>query len=270
MTEPILAQTLPGRGRHYKHPIYDKYLPSVTNIIDVLAKPWLGAWMAKLVAEFAFDQRMALLEMDDREAAVDFLKGAPRRRRDDAAGLGDVLHEVARTRALGLPEPAVEDRHVPYIQAWEAWCAEYEPKFLVVEATVFEPDPQHGYAGTFDFLAEIDGMTVLGDYKTGSGVYDEVALQLAALRYARDLWDERTGEIRQMPDVDRCVVVHIRPEGARMHEVRADDDALKAFLGLRAAWEWVHTEGHVGPALTRARFARRLEVLEVAEGGSDG
>ena len=41
---------------------------------------------------------------------------------------------------------------------------------------------EYGYAGTADFIIEVDGKTFLADLKTGKWLHDEIGLQLSALR----------------------------------------------------------------------------------------
>lgn len=266
MTEPVLAVSVPGRGRHYKHPATGRLLPSVTNILDMLAKPWLAGWMAKQVAGYAWDNRMALLEIDDREAAVDFLKGAGRRRRDAAASLGDVLHRLAEARVKGEPDPPIDDAAAPFVASWEAFVRDWQPEWVATEITMFRRDLVYSYAGTADFIARIGGQLVLGDYKTGSDVYEEHVLQLAALRFCDEVWEPSTGKLSRAPIIDRCIVVHIRPEGYKVREVEADQDAHAAFLGLHHVWWWMHelATHAIGPELTPERFKR------ASSGAADG
>ena len=56
MTQPALARNGP-QGRVYPWPPADPtgYYPSVTNILNELAKPQLKTWGEKVVAEFAVE-----------------------------------------------------------------------------------------------------------------------------------------------------------------------------------------------------------------------
>jgi hypothetical protein len=255
VSQPILAEKVPGRGRMYRSPQTDELLPSVTNIIDTLAKPWLGGWMAKLVAGYAFDNRTALMEMDDREAAVDFLKGAPRRRRNAAADVGDVIHAYVEALLTDTPTPEITAEHEPYLDGFLEFLEEFKPEFQIIEGTVFNHEQR--YSGTFDFIARIDELLVLGDWKTGSGIYDEVALQLAALRNADSVWDPVDGELLPMPAIDACVAVHLQPSKAWLYPIDASNVAYQAFLGLRAAWPWTKaTETAVGPRMNLVRLLK--------------
>ena len=270
MTEPILAEKVPGRGRMYRSPKTNELMPSVTNIIDVLAKPWLGGWMAKLVAGYAFDKRQAIMELgDDREAAIDMLKGAPRRSRDAAAGVGDVIHAYVEALLTDGAAPAITEQHEPYLEGFLGFVEEFKPDFRTVEGTVFNHTER--YSGTFDFLAVVEGLLVLGDWKTGKGIYDEVALQLAALRNADSLWDPIDGQLLPMPEVDACVAVHLQPGKAWLYPIDASHVAYEAFLGLRAAWPWTKaTETAVGPRMNLARLLKAFTPAAETEGaGAD-
>ncbi len=261
MTEPALAESVKGYGRMYRHPVNGALYPSVTNIIDVLAKPWLAGWKAKMVAGYAWDSRFALMKMD-REQAIGALKGGPDRERDAAASLGDTLHEYAEAVASGREPPPLTEDQAPFAATFREFISEYGVAFHALEGCIFAKGPEdpERYAGSFDALALVlNAYGALIDYKTGKSIYDEVALQLAALSRGDELWDETTGELGPMPKVEVCLGVHIRPGKLGVHIVRADDDAYQAFLGLRRAWPWDkdHT-GAVGPRLNPVRLEREL------------
>src|SRR6266508_6414043 len=71
MTAPPLTVNVPGRGRHYEHPITKELFPSVTNVIGILDKPALVGWAARESARAAWHMREALVKIHDEEAAVD-------------------------------------------------------------------------------------------------------------------------------------------------------------------------------------------------------
>ena len=75
MTTPALAESVRGRGRHYRHPVTGELVPSVTNILSMLNKPALVGWAAREVAVLAATMREALPQMSYDET-VDLLKGA--------------------------------------------------------------------------------------------------------------------------------------------------------------------------------------------------
>lgn len=260
MTDPALAISTP-HGRQYKHPENGALYPSITNVIDVLAKPWLAGWKAKMVAGHAWDNRRILVDIEDRDAAVDMLKGGPTRARNAAAAVGDLIHSYAEAVAGGAEPPTIPEELEDHVAPFVAFMHDYSPRFLVLEGTVFRggPDNPDRYAGSFDFLAEVFGFNLLGDYKSGANVYDEVALQLAALRNGHELWDEATGDLLPMPKVDACIAVHLQPNRLGVHLIDANDHAFGAFLGLRRAWPWdKEHHGAVGVRLNPERLAREL------------
>lgn len=257
MTDPALAVSVPGRGRMYRHPETGELYPSITNIIDVLAKPWLGGWAAKMVAGAAWDSRDALMKIEDRDEAVAMLKGAPYRSRGKKADLGTAVHAVAEASARDEKWPEIPPEAEPYVEGFLSFVQDFAPSWRVLEGTVY--NVEHGYAGTFDMLAEIDGLLVLGDYKTGANVYDEVAMQLAAGRYAESLWDPVTGDLSPMPAIAGCIAIHLQPNKYAVYTVNAGAEAFEAFLGLRAAWPWSKDHGNaIGPRTNRVRLVKEF------------
>jgi hypothetical protein len=261
VSEPALAVKT-EHGRMYEHPVTKELYPSITNIIDVLDKPALIGWAAKETAGAAWDHRHALVAIDDRETAVEMLKGARFRGRGGSkrkADVGSVVHSVAEALAKGTDLPEFGPDEEPFLDGFMAFVSDFDPMFLRSEGTVF--NETHRYAGTFDFLAAIGRFIVIGDFKTGSGIYEEVALQTAASRFAELLWNEETGALEPMPKVDGCIVVHLQPRAYAVHLLDASPEAFYTFVGFREAWPWVKgggKRGAVGPRLNLARLVEEL------------
>jgi hypothetical protein len=225
VTNPRNATTT-ARGRTYKW--RDETFDSVTTIIGGgIPKPALKAWGERTVAEFAVDRRDEWDRMD-RSEAVDWLKRAPFRATDKAAAQGTDVHAWAEAHVLGQPVPDPPAHLVPYCNAFRAFLDEWQPEFVMTEATVYSRT--HGYAGTCDFIARLPGLgVVLGDYKTGKGVYPEVALQLAAYRHA-EFVGLPDGTEEPLPTIDSCAVLHITPKGYEVIPVDAGPVAFDLFL----------------------------------------
>jgi hypothetical protein len=96
---------------------------------------------------------------------------------------------------------------------------------------------KHGYCGTADWIAEIDGVTVLGDNKTGNGVYPEAAIQLAALGGCDCILREN-GQEDPVPPLGSLMVLHVRPRSWKLFEVTARVAAFRVFLAARNIWDW--------------------------------
>jgi hypothetical protein len=240
--------TTTNRGRTYRWK--DESFDSVTTIISGgVPKPALKAWGERLVAETAVGKVGVWTQMGPDEA-IDWLKRAPFRETDRAAVQGSNIHDWAEKRVLGQPLQVDEapEAHRPYLRGFMDFLAQWKPDYEMTEATVY--NRTCGYAGTLDFLAWLDidhvmdqllvpgeflfapnaagKVLVLGDYKTGKGVYGEVALQLAAYRFAEFIGMPDGSEI-PMPEVSACVVLHLTPSGFELIPVRADEVAFNFF-----------------------------------------
>lgn len=169
-----------------------------------------------------------------------FVSNAHSRTRDAAADAGTEAHEAIERHILG--DDVNVDSLGVLAAASFANFREFEeqlkPRWEASELTVFNTVDK--YAGTLDFIAEIpalgEGLT-LGDVKTGKGVYPEVALQLAAYRYA-EFAEIAHGIGRvDMPVTERAVVLHLRPEKWSLVPVQAGEKAFDMFkYAMQIAW----------------------------------
>jgi len=238
MPNPRNATTT-NRGRTYRW--RDEQFDSVTTIIGGgVPKPALKAWGEKLVAQTAVEKRRIWSDMSADEA-VDWLKRAPFRETDRAAVQGTDVHDWCEKHVLGGLPVVVEDAppaQQGYLKAFLSFLTEHHPEYEMTEATVY--NRHWGYAGTLDFLARIDGRFVLGDYKTGKGVYGEVAMQLAAYRNAEFIGMPNGDEV-PMPDVDECMVLHLMPTGYELLPVTAGDSEFRYFLYAKQVRDFVET-----------------------------
>lgn len=243
MTTPALAENVKGRGRHYRHPVTGEMVPSVTNLIDILNKPALPRWSAKLVAENAWKMRHSLDAMGEVEC-IDVLKGSPWRNSGRAAERGTSVHDYLDAMANGRTV-ALEGEALTYKQGADDFLERYNPEFHLTEFTVFSDE---GYAGTADAMLFLGGRLYVADYKTSKALYPEIALQLAAIRYATHVVGP-DGALVPMLDVDGALGVLITPERAKVCEVDAGPEAHRAFLALRDAWAWKMNESPIGAEL---------------------
>lgn len=228
MTGPRNATTT-GRGRTYKW--RDEEFTSVTTILSGgVPKPALPYWAAKSVAEYVAANlaEVTAIAEHDSAAAIDLMKGSPWRQRDKAAAQGTDIHAWAEAHVLGKVMPEPPEAHKPYCDGFLRFLDEWRPEYQMSEATVY--NRRNGYAGTLDFIATVPGLgLVLGDYKTGKGVYGEVALQLSAYRSAEFI-GLPNGDEAPMPAVDACVVLHLTPDGYSLIPVEAGPDEFRSFL----------------------------------------
>lgn len=241
-----------GLTRDAKHNYYldgQGPIPSVTTVLRIVDKsgPLVG-WAKRITAEAAIDNRADLekwYELGGRDGAVGLLTKATDTLRDRAATQGTDIHALAEAITLGH-EVTVTDEQAPFVAAYRAWMADFEPSFLAAEEMVCSE--LHGYAGTLDAIVEIAGETWLLDYKTSKGVYSETALQLAA--YGAADFIGRAGDPTRyaLPKIDQYGVLHLRPEG---YELVPFDltGAFDAFLSAKRLAAWKSSEQAVGPAI---------------------
>lgn len=241
MTTPKVATLQRGGSRFYIHPATGDKVPGVTSVLGMLPKPFLKAWAAKVVAETAVEMigtgELAAMAGRDPSGAVDYLKRSPGRSTQGAADIGTAAHGIFEVLSLGQPLGKVTPELEPFARHFANFLETVQPEYLRTEDTVWSDT--HGYAGSFDALAVIQGQRCWVDNKTTrSGVHAEVALQLSAYRHADYLLDGETGEQLLQPDADRGVVVHVRPEGWALYEVPVTREVFDFFLDLRRVFTW--------------------------------
>lgn len=189
MTLPRLAVDSPY-GRLYRHPttpmekIADRteayrnglLVPSVTNIIDVLNKPFLMDWYARLSAQAAVDvsfEHPGLIQQKP-DKAKKWISEAAVRYTKQAADLGTRVHDVVEKLSRGETDLYYDSDVQPFVNSWHDFVGTFQPEFLYMEATCYgavpnnhnsNSQPKLGYAGTTDFICRINGKTYAADYK---------------------------------------------------------------------------------------------------------
>jgi hypothetical protein len=230
-------------------------VPGVTSVCGMAPKDFLTFWNAKVVAETAVEHRDTVLKLAERDpaGAVDYLKGAPRRQTRAASDLGTAAHDLFERLARG---EVINDRHVHvdvkrHVRWFREFLDEVQPEFLYWEETVWSD--AHQYAGSFDAIAKVDGEIVVLDWKTSKAIYDSVALQLSAYRYADRIILAEDGSSVPIPEMAGGAALHVRPEGWALVPVDCGPTVYEAFLHLRAVFDW-EREGKkrvIGKAVAR-------------------
>lgn len=171
-------------------------LPSVTGILQVMAKPSLEDWKMQQVALAAL--RTVKQESESVEYWVRRVIDASQEQVEVAADLGSEIHAALEAATAG--EPWDIERYGVYVRpvlgfiGTEGILVNAREKCLV--------NPEHGFAGTTDVLfTRAEGCLGILDYKTkktkpGEKVeaYDEHRLQLAAYA-ATEYGEARIGEV---------------------------------------------------------------------------
>lgn len=255
-------------------PAQPSRLWSVTSIIgEGMPSPALKWWAAKTTAEWAVDHRdeWAALAANDREAAVELVKGAHRRTSKRAMARGTDVHRIAEALAYG-EEPEIPEEVLPYVTQYQRFREEFKPRFLMAEAPVY--NRTWSYAGTLDAIAALGGLSsALLDIKTtdkppdgtARPPYPEVAIQLCAYERAEFvglgpanirsgqggryyIWDETT-EHAPMPETDGAFVLVISPFDFTLTPVATGETVWNSFLAVRevARWKVQYAKNVLGP-----------------------
>lgn len=218
--------------------------PGVTTITKVLDAPALTNWKMGEVARSAIDNAERLIE--DREAgkteaAVKYLTTLSTTAMDRGSRIHASIEQVLRR------EPAdIDPRDEAAVAGARAWLNQYaiEHALRPIEVEAFLISETHGYGGTLDLIAEIDGEVWLLDWKTGKSVawpsgdvYSNHRLQLAAYAHADFIARPGDPERYPLPAVTRFGIVHVTDGGTRLYEAPvtdADWSAFRACLHLHA------------------------------------
>lgn len=239
-----------NRGRFYE--IEGMSYPSVTTILQVIGKPALVNWAAKvereMVSEVSADLYLDCAETPTmtRNAWLTTLQSrlgkqkAAQKELAKAQEIGSQVHAMIEWNLKSQlcyrvgPSPLITDKAQWAFMAWEDWRKKVDLKPVFVEQTVWSNE--WGYAGTLDLLAEVDGKLSVVDWKTGKRVYPEAFLQNAAYRHA----------IREMKHADpiqgivvRLPKVETDPEFEVVTVPHDEDWLFGQFMRAMGLWEWL-------------------------------
>jgi hypothetical protein len=228
-----------GRGGHYYvDTATGRRVPGDTSIVKA-GTPTPEAlinWHATATAEYAVNHwdELDALPVADRLKRI---TGGRYAIRDAAANKGTIVHNLAARLITGERVP-IPDGLDGYVRSYVRFLDEFDVQPVLVERTVH--NETYDYCGTLDLIADlIDDLRWLLDIKTGrSGVFGEVALQLAGYRYAEVWIDEDKQTENVMPTVDRTGVVHVRPDGYSLIPVEAGPAQFNQFLNAQAMAEF--------------------------------
>lgn len=230
------------RSGYYNTP-GGKFMSVTTILSNGVPKPALPHWAAREVARCAIDNLPKLARVRGRaarEEAYEWLRCAAETKRDTAADLGSAVHHAVEATILEQPMPEPTEEQAPFLQAFANFVADWSPEWEATEMVVAHPEDE--WAGTADWwayitLPDVGRVLVLGDWKTGKGVYAEAALQLAAYRRATVGWLKDGTEVIP-PPAEHAVVVHLRPDkypdrGYALIPLDTGDAAYAAFLSAK-------------------------------------
>lgn len=253
-------------GRHYRHPETGHALPSVTNILDVISKPALIPWAAKVERELCIStahtvfsslngRRCSIEEFRQRLAVALPQKKAHRLVSQDAINIGNEAHEYIEWRILGElglergEEPETSEPARWAIAAFEDWRREVKLKPTHAEARLWSDDLDS--AGSADAICcELDVFVLaplprrvgaLADWKSSKAIYPEHEVQVATYRHMaieRGLLDERSwGIVLRLPKTTSDPSFE-----ARLIPPSRCEQLVEVFKAARRIWHWLHAD----------------------------
>ena len=223
------------------------WYPRVTAIVSIKAKPALYRFYA---GQSSF-------------AAAEAMK-------NKSAEEGTLVHEIIEKLLLGHPT-MIPDTVAPIVAAFEDLQHQHHIVPHQVETRIFSR--RHGYAGTIDVLAEVDGILGVLDIKTSQAIYRDYGIQTAA--YVEALHESGTpslarwilrldqsrlcfngcgAKMREKGGTEKirngygyqaktCSHIWGPPVGeAELKELHELEHDTKAFLAAKTLWEWEHHE----------------------------
>src|SRR3990167_8808536 len=143
--------------------------------------------------------------------------------RDAAGDSGSTTHDLIEKHLRGEPyEMPTEGNVVAGFGAFLDWKRQTDIEILEVERLVYSE--KYFYCGKTDFLGRRNGKLLIGDFKTGSGFYEDQPYQLAAYAVAIE---EETGDRSS-----EGLIVHLDKKTGKFCEypVTLDDD-------MKGAWK---------------------------------
>lgn len=238
-----------GRNHWYEDTDTGARVPGVTKLTDGgLPKPALINWAANATADYAVDNWDRLTELAP-SARLKELQGGRYGVKDAAANRGTAVHKLAEKLVNG-ERVTVPDELTGHVESYVRFLDEFDVRPVLVEQVIYSPT--HGYCGSFDLIADLldpddpepdpaerRRVRWLLDIKTNrSGIFGDIALQLAAYRYA-EVWVDADGTEYDMPEVDMCGGVHVRADGYSLIPVEAGPAQHRAFLYVAQVADFV-------------------------------
>lgn len=189
------------------------WYPSVSTIISSKPAPWLDAWRDKWGA-------------------------LATRKMEIAAAVGTAFHDSVEqyldtgTFAVKMEKyDSCIPRVVGMMESWIEWALSIDGVIDHTELHVISKE--HRYSGTFDAVGKIGKRRMLIDWKTGSKIYPEMALQLSAYAEA----------YHEQADVETKVglIVHVSKDKPRhkltTKEFKLGKRVFAKFMKLREMFD---------------------------------
>lgn len=239
-----IARKNTAKGHYYVDLDTGERVKGVTTINGAgMPKPALMNWVGDATAEYAVDNwdTLAALPYSERLKKI---KGGRYEKRDAAANKGTAVHAMAERLVAG-EKVTVPEELTGYVQSCVRFLDDFDVRPVHVEAVVYSET--HRHVGTVDLIADVllpdmpeyahigrdeDGYSRgLLDWKTSrSGIFGDVALQLAPYRHSEWLINPKTDEKQEMPAVDFTAGIHLTAAGYHFIPLETGEDVYMDFL----------------------------------------
>ena len=180
-------------------------LKSVTTILDVISKPALYQWYARMACE-QIEQRLMVIAGQNIRLTPDWItevvaegRKRPKVVKDEAAELGTAAHAAFEALIKGA-SPIAPPEIAPAIEEFRRWLG--QTKTTIVAQEVRVGSAKYKFGGRFDALGEREGKIGILEWKTATGLYPEFALQTAG-GYAIAVEEQYPGTKIEWVDIAR-------------------------------------------------------------------
>ena len=240
-------------AKHW-YKVEGEFRPSVTGILRAtVAKPALIYWAVNCATNYVdeffgevgnSDSTMYISE-DDIKNLKSGMKGAHNKVSSSAQKIGKDFHKYAEDavswklgNSTDIPELPTDHQTLNSVNAFREWVNLNEIKWLSSEEKIYHRELK--FAGTVDAVAEVNDEFCVIDWKTGSGIYEEMYLQCAA--YAKTI-EDIYGR-----NVDAFYILRLDKKTGAYEAVRSSDvdehfSAFKHSLGLYHALNGIKNKG---------------------------
>lgn len=241
-------------SHQYKREVGGKRIDGVSSIARIAAPPnkinnlqrWAKNNVAEQITNYIEDSDNRRFSRQEMLEAVKDASKNWRKKLDEAANIGDQVHEWAEQFAQAQIDEAVEPPELPQdndevlkgVNAFLKWYNEHDIEFLETERIVYSK--KHDYIGTADVVARIGNTKYATDYKTSKGVYPEHKLQLAGYRAAYNEEAEYVG----FEPVEKSALLHFSKTDGDFKFIAPQDhdkdfDAFLSCLTLKRRFKQI-------------------------------
>lgn len=133
---------------------------------------------------------------------------------------GKRCHELFEEYLLlgELDTEEIETEYFPYVKQFVLWAKTYRPRVLFTEKKLYGQE----FCGTADLICEIDGKSIIVDYKVTSAI-DKKSLSVQLEGY------DRLAKLNGI-HIDECWFLHIKKDGFVFKPITKDSEWFDILL----------------------------------------